>query len=51
MPSAFTSYIKADAEAVNRITTVLRKFEVNVWMDKISLEPGSRWQDQIRNGL
>jgi hypothetical protein len=51
MPSAFISYVKEDAEAVNRIATVLREFEVNVWLDKHSLKPGLRWQDQIRQGI
>jgi hypothetical protein len=51
MPSAFISYVKEDAEAVNRIATVLREFEINVWLDKTSLKPGLRWQDQIRHGI
>jgi hypothetical protein len=51
MPSAFVSYVREDLEPVDRIATVLREFDVTVWMDKAALNPGLRWQDQIRNGI
>ena len=51
MPTVFVSYVKEDSTVVSRIADVLRVFEVEVWLDKDSLKPGLRWQDQIRKGI
>lgn len=51
MPSVFVSYIRQDFEAASRIAAVLTEFEVTVWLDKTSIKPGLRWQDQIRQGI
>jgi len=51
MPSVFVSYVQEDCEAVSRIANTLRELEVMVWLDKESLKPGLRWQDQIRKGI
>ena len=51
MSNPFISYVKEDVEAIARIATVLKEFNVRVWMDKTALKPGLRWQDQIRSGI
>ena len=47
----FLSYVREDSSTIEGIATVLRDFEVNVWMDKTALKPGLRWQGQIRHGI
>lgn len=51
MPKAFVSYVQADSATVERVAGVLREFEVEVWLDRTTLKPGLRWQDQIRQGI
>jgi hypothetical protein len=51
MTSVFVSYIQEDSKVVSRLADVLREFLVKVWLDKESLKPGLRWQDQIRKGI
>jgi len=51
MPSVFISYVKEDFKAISRIADVLCEFDVKVWVDKKTLQPGLRWQEQIRKAI
>ena len=51
MPSVFVSYVREDSLAVSKVGTVLREFDIGVWLDKTALKPGLRWQDQIRRAV
>lgn len=47
----FISYIREDAEAVERLTDSLRAANVDVWLDKDRILPGMRWEDAIRQAI
>jgi hypothetical protein len=45
--TAFVSYSREDLEFANRLTTDLRAKGAKVWMDKIDILAGQRWEAEI----
>jgi hypothetical protein len=48
---AFVSYVREDAELVDRIAAHLTQAGVPVWRDVHDLVPGTRWRDEIRRAI
>jgi TolB-like protein/Tfp pilus assembly protein PilF len=49
--AVFLSYASQDAEAAERIATVLRAEGIEVWFDKSQLRGGDTWDRQIRKEI
>jgi hypothetical protein len=47
----FVSYVREDALLVQKLVTALRQAGIEVWIDKDSIEPGTRWQQAIRKAI
>lgn len=47
----FISYVREDEPLVNRIADTLRTRGINVWLDRDSIAPGSRWKREIRRAI
>jgi len=48
---AFISYIRENEVAANRLAESLRKKGVEVWVDRDSIAPGSRWKREVRRAI
>lgn len=46
--TAFVSYSRGDLEFVLRLAQTLRAKGARVWMDKLDIRPGQRWEDEIQ---
>jgi TIR domain/HEAT repeats len=52
MPYVFISYVRENAEVVDRLAAELRRRGVIVWLDRDDIEPGARsWQEAIKNAI
>jgi HEAT repeat protein len=51
MKHVFVSYVHENGEIVNRLAETLRAFDINVWLDKEQIKPGSRWKDAIQEAI
>jgi glucokinase len=49
-PHAFVSYVREDAERVDRLQSYLKTAGITVWRDT-SLRPGENWEIAIRNAI
>ena len=49
--TVFLSYAREDLAAATRVYHDLADAGVSVWMDKVSLLPGERWERSIRNAI
>src|ERR1700752_426768 len=49
--SVFISWVREDAEAVQRLAADLTALGVDVWLDRDSIKPGQPWQAAIRSAL
>ena len=47
----FISYVREDADKVDRICETLQAANVNIWLDRDSIAPGLHWQDSIRHAI
>jgi hypothetical protein len=47
----FISYARADHETARRISDELRKVQIPVWRDDLSVQPGQNWIAEIQRGL
>lgn len=47
----FVSYIRENAEQVDRLTSRLREAGIEVWIDREQILPGYRWQTAIREAI
>ena len=47
----FFSYSRKDADFVIKLAGDLKKAGINVWVDKLDILPGARWDDSIEKGL
>ncbi len=47
----FVSYVHEDSDTVDRIVRELRSHDIDVWLDRTSLEVGDRWKETIRNAI
>lgn len=51
MSRVFISYVRENSEEVQRLAAELETHGIEVWLDKVKLKPGYRWQDAIREGI
>ena len=51
MPNVFLSYVRENQEEVGLLIKELQKHGINVWFDRNSITPGSRWKDAIRSAI
>jgi hypothetical protein len=49
--TAFVSYSREDLEFVRRLATDLKAKGAKVWMDKLDIRPGQRWEVEVENAL
>jgi len=48
---AFISYSRCDSDFVLGLAKALQKEGCNVWVDQLSLDPGTRWDEEIMDAL
>jgi hypothetical protein len=51
MEYVFISYVRENAELIDRLASALRKAGVKVWLDREMILPGQRWRTVIRNAI
>ena len=51
MPHAFISYIREDQQTVDRLCEELRARNVEVWLDRDSIDPGQNWENAVRKAI
>jgi hypothetical protein len=51
MPHVFISYVREDSASVDRLTNDLVSHGVNVWLDRVSIKPGERWDLAIKQAI
>lgn len=51
VPHVFVSYVREDAEIVDRLADELRAAGVEVWLDRTHIRPGERWRMAIRRAI
>jgi hypothetical protein len=51
MPKVFISYVHEDAPFVDQLIDDLKSAGVEVWLDRINLKPGDRWNTIIRQAI
>jgi TIR domain len=47
----FISYVRENAEDVDRLAEAIRSSGVQVWLDREALQPGIRWRNSIRRAI
>jgi hypothetical protein len=47
----FISYSRRDQEFVERLASDLNAQVAGVWFDQSAIQPGAKWQDEIREGI
>ncbi|HEY5193862.1 MAG TPA: L-histidine N(alpha)-methyltransferase [Solirubrobacteraceae bacterium] len=47
----FISYVREDADSVDKLATALERAGVEVWRDRDRIAPGARWQQVIREAI
>lgn len=50
-PHAFISYVREDADRVDRLQAILEAAGVKVWRDTADLWPGEDWKGRIRDAI
>ena len=50
-PHVFISYVSENSEVVDQLYQALIARGVKVWFSRTSIEPGTRWKEQIRQGI
>src|SRR5207244_3285891 len=48
MRHVFISYVREDTQQVNRLCADLASYGAEVWLDRDSIQPGTRWREAIR---
>ncbi|MDH6136501.1 HEAT repeat protein [Kitasatospora sp. MAA4] len=51
MVHVFISYVHENSDLVDRLANTLKAFDIEVWVDRDRLQPGSRWSDAIREAI
>ena len=51
MPHVFVSYVREDRRLVENLCTILKRNEIEVWLDREKIRPGERWQVAIRRAI
>lgn len=47
----FISYVRENAQDVERLAEAIRRSGVRVWLDREALQPGVRWRNAIRRAI
>jgi hypothetical protein len=47
----FVSYVREDKEQVDQLCQDLEIHGVNIWLDRHSIKPVTRWKDAIREAI
>jgi hypothetical protein len=50
-PQVFLSYVREDAERVERLAADLEARGIGTWLDRHRIKPGERWQKVIEDGI
>jgi len=51
MPKVFISYVRENANEIEKLVSALEAAGIDVWFDKASLPAGVRWKSEIRRGI
>ena len=51
MEHVFISYVTENWTEVKKVYDVLKSHDIEVWIDRNDIAPGSRWKDAIRNAI
>lgn len=51
MSHVFISYVHENEPLVRMLISELNRHNIQVWVDKDNISPGTRWQDAIRNAI
>jgi hypothetical protein len=51
MPHAFVSYLREDADTVDRLADALREHGIEVWLDRTHLVVGDRWPHVVKTAI
>jgi len=51
MSNIFISYVRENQEIIDKLVNDLEAFGINVWLDRNNLNPGDRWQDNIKKAI
>ena len=47
----FVSYVREDAEQVDKLCALLDAAQIPYWRDRVSLAPGDQWKQRIRDAI
>jgi hypothetical protein len=50
-PHVFISYVRENQKEVDRLCSALRKNNIEVWIDREKIRPGTFWEDAIRSAI
>jgi hypothetical protein len=51
VPHVFLSYVREDSAAVDRLAAELTSNGIEIWLDRLSIKPGERWDLAIREAV
>lgn len=51
MAHAFISYVREDSTEVDRLARIIRSNGIEVWLDRDSIDAGTRWMSKIRQAI
>ena len=51
MKHVFISYIRENQKEVDRLCDALKSHGIEVWLDRDSITPGTRWKPAIRHAI
>ena len=51
MEPVFISYVRENADIVDKLDQELKSHEIEVWRDVQNLNPGGRWKREIRKAI
>ena len=51
MKGVFISYVRENAEIVDRLYQDLKAHGIQVWLDRNDIDPGDRWEQAIRRAI
>jgi HEAT repeat protein len=51
MENVFISYVRENSSQVDQLASILKIYDIKVWLDKESIQPGSRWKESIKKAI
>jgi hypothetical protein len=51
LSKVFISYVSENFGTVRKLSEDLRNYNIEVWLDRDQIDPGSRWKDAIRRAI